>query len=476
MKLKRIIPAVVLISLILVNVIFDSGCANIIPPAGGPKDTIAPVLLDANPNDSTLNFSGSRITFTFDEFIDIQNVYENLIVSPLPKVNPAVDFKLKTLTVRIKDTLEPNTTYTLNFGNSVKDYTEGNVFKDFSYTFSTGSYLDSLEIKGNVILAENGKIDTTLIVMLHANGDDSAVIKEKPRYVTRLDGKGNFVFNNLPVKTFFIYALKDEGNSRRYLNDKQFFAFADSAVNTAQQNNPITLYAFSATKATQQTTVPSSPGISPKNRKTEAQSEKRLRYMTNLTNGQQDLLSDFEISFEEPLKAFDTTKINLYTDSVYNKESNYKWEIDSSRKKITLSCQWKENTFYHLIMEKDFAVDSTGKMLLKSDTLNFATKRLADYGTLRLRLRNLDISKNPVLQFVQNETIYKSFPLSSEEFNQKLFPPGEYQLRILFDDNKNGVWDPGEFFGKHKQPEIVKPVDRKINVKSNWQNEIEIVL
>lgn len=456
--------------------IFDSGCANIIPPAGGPKDTIPPVLLDANPNDSTLNFPGSRITFTFDEFIDVQNIYENLIVSPLPKVNPAVDFKLKTLTVRIKDTLEPNTTYTLNFGNSVKDYTEGNVFKDFSYTFSTGSYLDSLEIKGHVTLAENGKTDTTLIVMLHTNGDDSAVIKEKPRYVTRLDGKGNFIFRNLPSKKFFIYALKDEGNSRRYLSDKQLFAFADSAINTAGQSGSVVLYAYSAAAATQKTSVPSLPGLGPRNRKTETQSERRLRYTTSLTNGQQDLLSDFEISFEEALKAFDSSKISLYTDSVYNKESNYKWQIDSSRKKITLSCQWKENTFYHLIMEKDFAEDSTGKTLLKSDTLNFATKKIADYGALKLRLRNLDISKNPVLQFVQTETIYKSFPLSSEEFNQKLFPPGEYQLRILFDDNNNGIWDPGDFFGKHKQPEIVKPVDRKINVKSNWQNEIEIVL
>lgn len=476
MKFKRIIPAVALISIILANVIFDSGCANIIPPAGGPKDTIPPVLLESNPNDSSLNFSGSRITFTFDEFIDVQNVYENLIVSPLPKTNPSVDFKLKTLTVRLKDTLEPNTTYTLNFGNSLKDYTEGNVFKNFSYTFSTGSYLDSFEIKGNVILAENGKIDTTLIVMLHTNGDDSAVIKEKPRYVTRLDGKGNFIFRNLPSKKFFIYALKDEGNSRRFLSDKQLFAFADSAINTAEQNDSVKLYAYSAVAASKQTSAPSLPGIGPRNRKTETQSERRLRYKTNLTNGQQDLLSDFEISFEEPLKTFDSSKINLYTDSVYNKESGYKWEIDSSRRKIILNCQWKENTFYHLIMEKDFAEDSTGKMLLKSDTLNFATKKMADYGALKLRLRNLDISRNPVLQFVQNETIYKSFPLSSEEFNQKIFLPGEYQLRILFDDNKNGVWDPGEFFGKHKQPEIVKPVDRKINVKSNWQNEIEIVL
>jgi hypothetical protein len=89
-------------------------------------------------------------------------------------------------------------------------------------------------------------------------------------------------------------------------------------------------------------------------------------------------------------------------------------------------------------------------------------------------LRNLDLSKNPVLIFLTNNAIYKSYPLSSTEFSSPLFLPGEYELRILYDENKNGKWDPGQFFGKHQQPEIAKPVGRKITVKPGWQNEFEI--
>jgi len=471
---KRLIQIVSLFLLVATIEFSGSGCANIIPPTGGPRDSIPPVLLDATPKDSALNFMGNRIVFSFDEFIDIQNVYENLIISPLPKTNPSVDFKLKTLTVRLKDSLESNTTYTLNFGNSVKDFTEGNIYKNFSYTFSTGSYLDSLELKGKVVLAENGKTDTTLIVMLHTNGDDSAVIKEKPRYITRLDNKGNFIFKNLPQKTFYIYALKDEGNSRRYLDDKQLFAFADSAVRAGSQEKSITLFAYSVTPQSSQISKPALPSIGLKNRKPGSQKETRLKYTTNLNNGQQDLLSNFEIDFEEPLKTFDSSKITLYTDSVYNKAPSYQIQLDSVRQKIEVNSLWKEKTQYHLVLEKDFASDSSGKTLFKTDTLHFETKKLADYGSLRLRFKNLEISRNPVLQFVQNESLVKSFPLNTNEFSQQLFLPGEYQLRILYDDNKNGAWDPGDFFDKHKQPEIVKPIERKITVKPNWQNEVEI--
>ena len=111
---------------------------------------------------------------------------------------------------------------------------------------------------------------------------------------------------------------------------------------------------------------------------------------------------------------------------------------------------------------------------MKTDTLSFKTKKQAEYGSLQLKFRNLDLAKNPVLQFITNDFIYKSFQLSGNNFSQSLFLPGEYELRILYDDNKNGKWDPGDFFGKHKQPEIVRPVERKITVKAAWQNEFEL--
>ncbi len=113
-----------------------------------------------------------------------------------------MDYRLNTITVKLKDSLESNTTYSINFRNAIKDFSEGNILKGFTYIFSTGQYIDSLEITGKVILAETGKVDSTLIVMLHTCADDSIVVKEKPRYIAKVDGKGSFIFKNLPPKHF----------------------------------------------------------------------------------------------------------------------------------------------------------------------------------------------------------------------------------------------------------------------------------
>ena len=143
-------------------------------------------------------------------------------------------------------------------------------------------------------------------------------------------------------------------------------------------------------------------------------------------------------------------------------------------KVVKLNYIWAENVSYHLILEKDFATDTLGQQLLKADTIDFKTKQNRDYGKLTLRLRNLDLSKNPVLLFVQSGAIKKSFPLASATFSQSIFVPGEYSLRILNDDNKNGVWDAGKFFGERKQPELVKPISRVINVRPGLDNSFDI--
>jgi len=174
-KISFVTATLLAFIVILVMAVGGSGCANIVPPSGGPRDSIPPLLLKTTPGDSTRNFKGNKITFTFDEFIDS------------PKSQPVVDHKLNTLTLKIKDTLENNTTYTIQFGRTVKDFNEGNVLQNLVYTFSTGPYIDSLQLKGKVILAETGKIDTTLIVMLHTSANDSAVVKERPRYIAKAD-------------------------------------------------------------------------------------------------------------------------------------------------------------------------------------------------------------------------------------------------------------------------------------------------
>ncbi|MBS1620948.1 MAG: Ig-like domain-containing protein [Bacteroidetes bacterium] len=468
MQVRFFILFITLFVLAAFNVIINSGCANIIPPSGGPRDSIPPVPLKFTPSDSTLHFNGKHITITFNEYINLQNVREQMIISPVYKVFPEVNFKLNTLTIRLKDSLEPNTTYSFNFGNSLLDNNEGNILKNFTYIFSTGNEIDSLMLQGKVILAETGKVDTTLIVALYNNGADSAVMKERPRFMARQNGKGSFAFKNLPAGTFYLYAFKD-GGSLRFTDTTQLFAFAGEPVITNQNNDSLILYAYASEKVA---TVTAPAGVSM--RKQVGAAEKRLRFQTNLVNEKQDLLNPLSLSFDIPLRSFDSSKISFCTDSAYTVLSNYTFRKDSTGKKIDLVYTWKENTLYHLILDKDFAEDTTGKKLLKTDTITFTTRKINDYGKLSIRFRNLDLTKNPVLMLIQGDAIKGTYPLSSATFSQNLFLPGEYELRILEDRNKNGKWDPGVFFGKHIQPEIVRPVSRKITVKPDYENEFDI--
>ena len=468
--MKSFLIAAALGSFLILTLFAGGGCANMVPPQGGPRDSLPPVLLDANPDDSTLNFRGNRITLNFDEYIDLQEVQNNLLFTPTLPTTPDVQVRLKTITIRLRDTLDPNTTYIFNFGNAIKDYNEGNVLRNFVYTFSTGPALDSLEFTGRVVMAETGTVDTTLTVILHKSLDDSAVIKERPRYVSRLDGSGNFRFRNLPAGTFAVYALGDAGLQRRYQRTAAF-AFLDSPIVVRSGVAPVQLNAYKEAAA------PAASATGATARTNRAAGEPaRLRFTTSVSGGMpQDLLTDLVMTFETPLRSFDSTNLSLTTDSSFQ-PVQYTARLDSTRKIITLKTAWIENSRYNLITNRDFAEDTLGQRLLKSDTLTFNTRARTDYGNVILRLKNLDTSGNPVLQFVQNGTVVSAAPVRSGLYTQPLFLPGDYEMRLLYDRNNNGVWDPGQFFGTRRQPEIVRPISRRITVKPNWDNDFEIEL
>ena len=443
------------------------GCANMVPPSGGPRDSLPPVLLNAAPHDSSVNFKTDRIVLTFDEELDDpRDVQNNIIFTPSIENTPDVSTKGKNLTVKFKDSLLPNTTYVINFGDAVIDLTEGNAVKNFIYTFSTGPYLDSLEISGKVVLAENGEVDSTLNVVLYKSLADTAVRDKNPQYVARLDRNGNFFFHNLPKDTFAIYAIG--GGSKRYQTPAtQLFAFYNTPI-IAGEADSVFLYAYRESPST-----PPPIGL-PGNAQRIPATDRRLRF-TPSTTSQQELLSDFTLNFPVPLKTFDSTKIHLTTDSVFNPE-NFTSALDSSKKEVRIKTQWKEGMGYHLILEKEFATDTLGHQLLKTDTLSFVTKKKSDYGSLTLRFKNITMFKNPVLQFVQNNQVLRSVPLKGPVYNEALVVSGEYTFRIFDDVNGNGKWDPGKFFGEKKQPEIVHPIPRSFTIKPNWDNEFDVVL
>ena len=462
MRSKHILFSLFIVSQLYIIAIGNAGCGQIGMPTGGPKDSIPPRLVNASPALKSVNVKDNKITLTFNEYVDLKEAQTNVLISPLPKKQPSIDFKLKTVTVKLKDTLLPNTTYSINFGSAIVDNNEGNPYKDFTYVFSTGPQIDSFMLSGKVILAETGKSDSTLLAMLYRKTDDSAVQKNRPDYVARLSGDGSFTFVNLPAGSFNIYALKDGDGGKTYNSKKEIFAFADAAVTVSEKTEPVVLYASALEKESGNTKT------------VKRVINKRLQYTATAGLQSQDLLSPFELSFNNPLKKFEPEKLIL-------RDTNYKpipatiWTIDSSRTKITLTVKWQEAAQYRLIMDTTAISDSANNHLGKIDTIRFNVKEQSDYGNVVLRFSNLDLTKHPVLQFVQGEEIKKSYPLKTSEWSDKFVAPGEYELRILFDDNNNGKWDPGNYT-KKLQPEKAITLTQKIAVRANWDNERDIKL
>lgn len=459
---KNILAGCLLFLMASVLTLFSGGCAQIGMPTGGPKDTTAPLMVKANPANEQLNFTGNKITFSFDEYIELQDVQSNLLVAPFPKTMPSVNSNLKTVTVKLKDTLKPNTTYSIDFGNAIKDVNEGNVYKDFVYTFSTGAYIDSLELSGKMMLAESGKTDSTLLALLYRDAPDSAVSNRKPDYISRIKGDGSFLFTHLPSGNFKLYALKD-GDGNKYYNSKtELFAFHTEDINLPQNGKPVTIYAYAEEKpAENKTTTPE-----------KKQAEKKLRYSTNLTGMRQDLLNPFEISFNTPIRKFDSTAFYL-TDTSFNKVNGVTLTFDSTRKILSVNTKWQPEMPLIFILPQEAIDDSSGNTLAKSDTLRLYVKSTTEYGSVTLRFKNLDFNRKPVLLFTDGTNIRFSYPLTGNEWTNKLFPPGDYEIRILYDGNGNGKWDPGHYADK-LQPEKVISFPQKLTVKADWENERDI--
>ena len=472
---KSFLSFLIILSIIQIQVQTLTSCANIIPPSGGPRDSLPPVLIKAEPKDSALNFNAKKITLTFNEYVQLDpQLSQSIITSPNPVQSPYAESHLQTVTVRLKDTLQPNTTYSINFGKAIKDVNEGNPYTNFTYVFSTGNTIADGTLNGSVRLAETGTADSTLIVILHKNLNDSAIKKERPDYYTSLDSGGHFNFRFIAYGKYNVYVLPND-YTKKYDDSTKTFAFLNDPVtidSTASQPS-ILLYAYNEFKPSKTGDQSLQPAPSSNKKKT-TDTTKTINFSTNLQREIQDLLSDLVISFPKPVAHFDSSKIN-FTDTSFHTITNYKIVADTSFSKFSLQYPWKEDQYFKLIIQKDAFTDSSGKMLAKNDTLSIKTSSESEYGSIRLQFSNLDLNRNPVLQFVQNGLVIDSFALTQLVFYKKLYKPGDYDMRILYDADKNMTWTPGNFDIK-KQPEIVVRIPRKLTIKQNWDNEVNVNL
>lgn len=215
---------------ILLTALVLVGCANRgVGPQGGPKDSIPPTAVKSVPENGTVNFTGRRIEITFNEYIQLDNISANLLMSPPQQRPPDVKARGKRVLIQFTDSLRDSTTYTIDFGDAICDYTEKNPIHGYCFGFSTGPTIDTLETTGVVLDAENLKPRKGIIVGIHDDLSDTAFTKHPFLRIARTDSMGLYRIANMHAGTYRLYAVDDVSRDNR-LTPGESVAFAEQTI------------------------------------------------------------------------------------------------------------------------------------------------------------------------------------------------------------------------------------------------------
>ncbi|HLG04213.1 MAG TPA: Ig-like domain-containing domain [Bacteroidia bacterium] len=224
--------------------VFLAACAQVLTPDGGSKDVSPPVPVRYSPDSAATNFGGKRIVIRFNEYIRLNDLDNQLVVSPPLATKPRVDVRKKEIVIELRDTLLDNTTYTISFGNAIMDITEGNILENFRYVFSTGPLIDSLTFSGKVMNATTLAAEKGIWVMLYQETEDSLPLKNRPYYFTKTAADGSFLLTNLRGGTYKVFALDDKSQDYLYNTPEERIAFADDLLSLNASVDSFTLYLF----------------------------------------------------------------------------------------------------------------------------------------------------------------------------------------------------------------------------------------
>ena len=513
---------------VVLLLMFAIGCAKRGSITGGLKDSISPVLKMSFPKNFSTNFTAKEIKLTFDEYIKLKGVSKQLVISPPMKTAPDVlpSNPSKIITIKIKDTLQPDTTYSLNFGQSIADNNEENPYNQFKYVFSTGSYIDSLSIGGSIKDALNKAPDNFVSVMLYevnSKYSDSIVYKNPPRYITNtLDSLKTFKLENLKAGKYLLVAMKDENNNNKFNSkedkigfQKQFITIPNDTIFELELFKEV--LPFKAIKPVQSSGNRLIMGYEgkPKNTKVELRNGATIlptivtkfdqkdslqiwykpikvdSLPLNVTN--ENYKNDFTIklkaqkkdslgispkqsgalSFREkftlnasiPLVKFDNSKIKIIDkDSV---SVAFTTEYDEFNQQLKFDFPRQPLQKYSFTILPGAMVDFLER---ENDTLKYSvsTKNLSDYGNLRVNLQN--VKHFPVIVELTNPkgvVVASEYSESSSSVDFVAIEPALYTLRVVYDENKNKEWDAGNFVEK-KQSEEVIYFPKEIDVRANW--------
>ncbi|TZF85778.1 hypothetical protein FW774_01520 (plasmid) [Pedobacter sp. BS3] len=530
-----------LIFLILVAaILLPYGCASIQQPTGGPKDSIPPKVLKETPANLTRNFNAKQINIQFDEYVKLKDEFKEISMSPAPDKMPLFKIVKKTLEIKLQDTLEKNTTYTINFGKGLVDYNEGNILKNYSYVFSTGNMLDSLTISGKVIntITKKPILDATVFILPISR--DTIFGKKRASIFTSTDSSGNFSLKNLKEDTYRIYALKEtEGGDRIYNSVKEEIGFLKDSIVLKSDVKDLLLETFNEEpenfrimdkKITNDGHIllafnkgiekPSVKIVDPAdldsrkavefNRKADSVSlwlpeikfdsiaiavndsskaldtalirrgkkdtyKNEVTISDNLASGKIKSKSDLLLTFSAPIAGFDVNKMTLAEDSI--PVGGFKLVRDTaSVRRYKLTFPWRLKRNYNITIADNAITGIDGG---KNKAYNKAFTAYVDdnIGNLILNFTVPDTAKSYVILLLNSTgDIVRSDAINSNRaIHYTNIQAAKYNLRIVYDDNKNKKWDTGNV-KKRIYPEGIWNYDKEFNIRPNWDLEEKITI
>lgn len=220
-------------------------CANIGRPSGGPRDETPPVYVSSTPEPDQLNFTGSKITINFNEYIQIKDQNSKVVVSPAQKNMPIIRSAGKSVNVELRDTLLPNTTYCIDFADAIQDNNEGNPLDGFAIAFSTGDSIDTLQVSGVMLRAKDLEPMQSIIVGIHENLNDSAFSTIPLTRIARTNDLGQFTIRNMKPGRYHIFGLNDMDGNYTFSRNEDL-AFLDEIVvpSSYQRETTDTVFKF----------------------------------------------------------------------------------------------------------------------------------------------------------------------------------------------------------------------------------------
>lgn len=496
-----------------------ASCANRGTPSGGEIDVAPPVIVKSVPENYTTNFNAKEIRIYFDEYIKTKNLSKQLVISPPMKTQPDITplgSASKYITIKIFDTLQPNTTYAFNFGNSIVDNNEENPFKYYRYVFSTGSYIDSLSVKGVIKDALVSEVDDFVSVALYeidSTYSDSLIYKREPNYITNtLDSTTNFKIENVKAGKYMLRALKDKNGDNKFQQKTEKIAFYETPITLPQDSaktfelelfNEAPNYRaakpslvagekiifgyegdYKNTKIELLSKVTDSfKGRYYKDEKTDSlfyyynpklKVDSLIFKITNrkvidtftvrIKDKERDSLivsanpkggigveKDFFITSNIPFESIDETKI-----AIRDKDSalvDFKTEYDTLKNSYALKFNKTVDNQYKIQVLPNALTDLFNNT---NDTLNYNVKTQNQYKYFNSRIILVNAKYPVIVQLTDSkfEVVAEQYIDKAQPVDFNFLDPQNFFLRVIYDTNKNGKYDTGDYL-KGIQPERV---------------------